>query len=183
MPQQIQIVPNTPPTTSQPGKFSPQAASSFNGDSITWFNGDSEQHWPAPNATDKTAWVKQAIEPGTPGNGSVSPAPYTSTASGATSANPAVLTVAAPSPSQGNKVNLSYTGSDAKWKAAVSAVPKGSVITALGGNQYTVAGLNGQGLPPFTGSITITMPYTLKYVCALHPDETGSISVQVNPLS
>src|SRR5437660_717298 len=113
MPQQIQIVPNTPPTTSQPGKFSPQAASSFYGDSISWFNGDSRQHWPAPNATDQNAWVKQVINPGTPGNGAVSPAPYTTTASAATSANPAVLTVASPVPVQGDRVNLSYAGSDA----------------------------------------------------------------------
>ena len=182
MPQQIQIVPNTPPTAAEPGKFSPQAASSFNGDSITWFNGDSQDHWPAPSAADKSAWVKQVIKPGTPGNGSVSPAPYTTTATAASSANPAVLTVGTPSPNQGQIVNLSYSGNDANWKAAVKAVPPGSVITALGGNQYTVAGLNGQGLAPFTGSITITMPYTLNYVCALHPAETGSISVQVNPL-
>ena len=181
MPQQIRIVPNTPPTASEPGKFSPQAASSFYGDSITWFNGDSHEHWPAPNATDKTAWVRQEIKPGTPGNGSLSPAPYTTTASAATSANPAVLTVAAPGPQTGDKVNLSYKGSDNNWSAAVSAVPKGSVVTALGGNQYTVAGLNGQGLAAFTGTITISLPYTLSYICALHPDEKGSIRAEVNP--
>src|SRR5581483_5724175 len=106
MPQQIQIVPNTPPTTSQPGKFSPQAARSFYGDNITWFNGDAQDHWPAPNTTDKNAWVKQVIPPKSPGNGAVAPAPYTNTVSAATSANPAVLTIASPAPNQGDLVNL-----------------------------------------------------------------------------
>jgi hypothetical protein len=182
MPQQIQIIPNTPPTASQPGKFSPQAANSFYGDNISWFNGDTNPHWPAPNTTDKNAWVKQVINPGNPGNGSVSPSPYTTTVSAATNANPAVLTVASPVPVQGDLVNLAYTGTDAGWKTAVGAVPAGSAVTALPGNQFSVAGLNSQGLNPYApGTITISLPYTLNYICVEHPEETGSIRVQVNP--
>ncbi|PWT86599.1 MAG: hypothetical protein C5B56_12185 [Proteobacteria bacterium] len=180
MPQQIRIVSNTPPTTNEPGKFIPQAASSFYGDNITWFNSDGQQHWPAPNITDKNAWVKQVIPPHSPGNGAITPAPYTTTVSAATNANPAVLTITSPAPNQGDLVNLSYAGSDTGWQAAVNAVPAGSAVTALGGNQYTVAGLNGQGLNPFAGTITINLPYTLNYICAEHPDETGSIRVEVN---
>ncbi|GEM_PF-4142183 len=183
MPQQIKIVPNTPPTQTQPGKFTPQTANSYAGDSITWFNGDSQPHWPAPSVANKTAWVRQEIQPGTPGNGALAPMKNTTTASAATSVSPAVLTVLAPGPNTGDKVTLSYSGSNTDWQTAVQKVLPNSVATAISPTQCTVAGLNGQGLSPFTGTITVTIQgsYTINYICALHQDEQGSIIVGPNP--
>jgi plastocyanin len=185
MPQQIKIVPNTPPTATQPGKFSPQTANSYAGDSITWFNGDSQPHWPAPNVANRTAWVRQEIQPGNPGNGALAPMPNNTTSNSVTSTSPAILTVVAPGPNSGDKVTLAYTGANAQWKAAVQAVPPNSEATAKSPTECTVAGFNALGLPAFlsTDKITVTIQgnYTIKYICALHKDEEGRIIVGPKP--
>jgi hypothetical protein len=50
--------------------------------------------------------------------------------------------------------------------------------TNLGPNLCSVP-LNSTNAGPLDGQITISMPgaYTIKYVCALHPAETGTIVV------
>jgi plastocyanin len=104
--QMIEINPNPTPTPNQPAVFVPQAATANAGDTVTWHNGDTQAHWPAPNASNKTGWF-----------------PYQMPA-GATSRT-----------------------------------------LALGPNT-----------PP-----NQNQPYTLHYICANHPNETGQITVNPQP--
>lgn len=99
--QIIEIQPSSYPTSSQPAVFDPQAAVANAYDSITWHNGDTQPHWPAPSAADPTGWFQFQI-----------PADATS-----------------------------------------------------------------DTLAPGPNTITPTAPYVLNYVCAIHPDETGQITV------
>jgi plastocyanin len=179
--QQIQIQANIPPTPAQPGKFSPQAAQANAGDNVTWFNQDGNAHWPTPNASNKAAWFRTPIAPGEPSDGQVALGPNAVIVTAATNANPVVFTVQGPAPATGILVSLSFAapaGSPpSKWKGPVNAV-KQKPATNLGPNRCSVP-LDSTNLGPLDGQITISMPgaYTINYVCALHPAETGTIVV------
>lgn len=60
--QMIQITPNPTPTPSQPARFA--AATATAGDTVTWHNGDTHAHWPAPNASTPTGWFPFQIPAG-----------------------------------------------------------------------------------------------------------------------
>jgi len=62
--QTIEIIPNPTPTPTQPGMFVPQAAKANAYDTITWHNGDSVGHWPAPSASNPKGWFPNQIAPG-----------------------------------------------------------------------------------------------------------------------
>ena len=94
----IEIKPNPTPTPSQPAVFA--AATANAGDTVTWHNGDTKAHWPAPSATNKTGWF-----------------PF--------------------------------------------QIPAGATSDTLALGPNTIVG----------------QPYTLNYVCANHPSETGKITV------
>lgn len=179
--QQIQIQPNTPPTPSQPGKFVPAAVTANAGDDLTWYNGDTQAHWPTPSAANKSAWFRTQIPPGGTSDGQVALGPNAVLVRAATNANPVVFTVLGPAPATGTLVTLSFAqpagAPPSKWKAPVTAI-KNKPATNLGPNQCSVA-LDSTSLGPLDGQITITMPgaYTINYVCALHPAESGTITV------
>lgn len=179
--QQIQIQPNSPPNPSQPGKFVPAAATANAGDNLTWLNQDSNAHWPTPNANNKSAWFRTQIAPGESSDGQVALGPNAVIVTAATNANPVVFTVQGPAPATGALVTLSFAapaGSPpSKWKTPVTAI-KNKPATNLGPNRCSVP-LDSTNLGPLDGQITISIagPYTIKYVCALHPAETGTITV------
>lgn len=179
--QQIQIQPNSPPTPSQPGKFVPQTVRANAGDNLTWHNGDTQAHWPTPNAASKAAWFRTPIPPGEPSGAQVALGPNAVIVTAATNSNPVVFTVQGPAPATGTLVTLSFAapaGSPpSKWKTPVSAV-KQKPATNLGPNRCSVP-LDSTNLGPLDGEITISIPgpYTINYVCALHPAETGTITV------
>jgi len=180
--QQIQIQPNTPPTSSQPGKFTPPAATANAGDNITWNNTDRQAHWPTPNTSNKTAWFRTQIEPGETSDGQVSFGPHAVIVTAATNDNPVVFTVKGPAPATGTLVTLSFapqqTPPTSKWQTPVLAI-QNQPATNLGPNTCSVA-LDSTSLGRLEdGQITINMPgaYTINYVCALHPAETGTITV------
>ena len=56
----IQIKPGTPAV------FDPNPQTAHADDSVFWFNSDTKAHWPAPSASQKTAWFKYQIPPHTP---------------------------------------------------------------------------------------------------------------------
>jgi plastocyanin len=176
--QQVQIQPNSPPTPSQPGKFVPTAATANAGDNLTWLNQDTKAHWPTPNASNKAAWFRTQIEPGDSSDGQVALGPNAVIVTAATNANPVVFTVQGPAPATGTLVSLSFAGpSQSKWRGPVNAI-QNQPATNLGPNRCSVA-LNSTSLGPLDGQITVSIPgaYTIKYVCALHPAETGIITV------
>lgn len=180
--QQIRINPNSAPTPNQPGSFCPQAATASAGDNLTWFNADKQAHWPAPSASEKTAWFPYQIPPGSESRGDLA---LGANVVGVTSAtNGAVTTFATlgPAPASGVTVTLIYTSPNpapnppSPWNAATSG--KSFVVTNLGASSCSIP-LDSTSFGPLVGTITISIPgpYTLKYVCALHPAETGSITV------
>lgn len=81
--QMIEIKTNPTPTPSQPAVFDPKAAVSYAYDTITWHNGDSAAHWPAPNASNPTGWFQFQIPAGgtsdtlSPGPNTTPATPYT----------------------------------------------------------------------------------------------------------
>ena len=185
--EQIKINPNAPPTQAQPAVFSPKSITVNAGDNLTWFNNDisaGNAHWPAPSANDRTGWFQYQIPPGSESRGDLALGGNLVTVNviAATNANPAVLTTQGPAPATGLKVQLSYTpptpppSSPSPWKAATDT--KWFVATNLGTNKCSIP-LDSTALGPLIGSIVMTVPtpYTLNYVCALHPDEKGTITV------
>lgn len=56
----IQIKPGTPAT------FDPKVQTVYVNDSVFWFNGDSQAHWPAPSFDDKTGFMEFQIPPNNP---------------------------------------------------------------------------------------------------------------------
>jgi hypothetical protein len=108
----------------------------------------------------------------------------------ATSANPVVLTLNGPAPATGAPVTITYTAPPAPAPPAPApppspwAVVKGPfVATNLGPDSCSIP-LDGSGFGPFSrasGTLTIALPYTLRYLCALHPGETGTITVNPQP--
>jgi plastocyanin len=182
--QQIQIQRNTTPTPSQPAKFVPAAVTAYAGDDLTWFNGDGEAHWPTPNAATKRAWFRTEISPGETSDGQVALGPNQVIVIKATNANPVVFTVQGPAPATGAMVTLFFAapgGSpDSPWKDAIKSLAMPTSATNLGPNRCSIPALDSTALGPLgNGQITVSMPgaYTINYVCALHPAETGIITV------
>lgn len=63
----IEIKPNPIPTPTQPAVFEPQATTVNAYDTVTWHNGDTQPHWPAPivnNAVQKKGWFDYQIPAG-----------------------------------------------------------------------------------------------------------------------
>lgn len=60
--QVIQIKPNPTLTPGQPAVFT--AATANAGDTVTWHNGGTQAHWPAPSASNKTGWFPFQIPAG-----------------------------------------------------------------------------------------------------------------------
>jgi plastocyanin len=178
--QQIQINGNTPPTPAQPGVFSPQAVTASAGDNLTWVNNDSQDHWPAPSAANKTGWFQYQIPAGSESRGDVALSANTVTVTAATNADQAVFTTQGPAPATGVTVRLNYKAPNpapkppSPWLAATNG--KSFVATNLGPSSCSIP-LKSTTLGPLVGTITIAIPYTLNYVCALHPAETGTITV------
>jgi hypothetical protein len=81
--QVIEIRPNPTPTPGQPAVFDPKAAVTYAYDTLSWHNGDSEAHWPAPSASNRTGWFPYQIPPGgtsdtlAPGPNTTPSDPYT----------------------------------------------------------------------------------------------------------
>jgi hypothetical protein len=176
--QSIKIQKNPTPTPSQPAVFAPKAVVANAGDNLTWHNGDGQDHWPAPSAAHPTDWIQFKIPPNSESRGDVALATNAVSVTAATNANPVVLTFSGPAPASGSPVAITYTkGSD---PASPWAAVKGPfVATKVGSNSCSIP-VNGSTFGLFSaasGTLTIALPYTLNYVCALHPDETGTITV------
>jgi hypothetical protein len=180
--QQIQIQPNSPPTASQPGVFSPQKVTANAGDNLTWVNNDSHDHWPAPSVANRTAWFAYQIPPGSE-SGDLALGPNTVTATVATIGSPTVLTTSGAAPATGQTVLLRFsptTTPPGPWQTATNG--KSFVATNLGANSCSIPlDSTGFAAPGAKDKITMAIPYTLNYVCALHPAETGSITVNPQP--
>lgn len=180
--QQIKIRPNPSPTPTQPGSFSPQCVTAFAGDNLTWVNDDKQDHWPAPSADNQTGWFEFQIPPGSVSRGDLALGANALAVSAATNASPTVLTVVGPAPATGTTVTLSYTvlppapKPPSPWQAATNNVS--FVVTNIGPNTVSIP-LDSTTFGPLVGLITMNLPgpYTLNYVCALHPAETGTITV------
>ena len=99
--QVIQIKPNPTPTPTQPAVFAPKIATANAYDTITWHNGDTQPHHPAPSASNPNGWFDYQIP----------------------------------------------------------------------------AGATSDTLAPGPNTTNASQPYTLSYVCAVHPGETGQITV------
>jgi len=99
--QTIEIITNPTPSPSQPGFFDPQEAVTYAYDTLTWHNGDTQPHHPAPDAATPNGWFEYQIP----------------------------------------------------------------------------AGATSDTLSPGPNITTPSDPYVLNYVCSIHPDETGQITV------
>lgn len=188
--QQVLIQANTPPTPTQPGKFDPATVTANAGDNLTWFNADNQAHWPTPKGASKTAWFRTEIAPGEPSDGQVALGLNQVIVTSATNSNPVVFTVQGPAPATGAMVTLSFAAplgspADAPWKKAIEAIEGATAATNLGPNRCSIAALDSTNLGPLgNGQITVStldQPYTIDYVCALHPYETGTITVNPQP--
>ena len=179
----IQIQKNTTPTPKQPGEFAPKNLVANTGDNVTWHNADSQDHWPAPSATNPTGWIQYKIPPGGESRGEVALAKNNFNVTAATNANPLVLTLNGPAPPSGTSVTIAYAApKPAPPAPSPWAAVKGTfVATNVGPNSCSIP-LDSSSFGPFSaasGTLTVTVlaAYTLKYLCALHPDETGTITV------
>jgi plastocyanin len=178
--QQIQIKANKSPTPAKPGAFSPQAVTANAGDNLTWVNNDSHAHWPAPSASDKTGWIEFQIPPGSESRGDLALSANIITVTGATNAVQTVFATSGAPPATGITVRLNYAppkpapNPPSPWLAATNG--KSFVATNLGPGSCSIP-LDSTTFGPLVGTITIAIPYTLNYVCALHPAETGTITV------
>jgi hypothetical protein len=174
----IQIQKNPTPTPSQPAVFAPKVVVANAGDNLTWHNADTQDHWPAPSASQPKDWIQFQIPPNSESRGDVALAKNVVSVTAATNANPVVLTFNGPAPATGSPVGITYAkGSDAtsKWSAV-----KGSFVATKAGPNSCSIPVDGSTFGPFTaasGTLAIALPYTLNYVCALHPEETGTITV------
>lgn len=178
--QQVQIKKNPTPTPTQPAVFSPEAAVANVGDNLTWHNADSQDHWPAPSASNKTGWFPYQIPPGSESRGDLALGPNNVTSNAATNANPVVFTTVGPAPA--TNVSVTIKGATGNWKPINGTF----VATNLGPNSFSIdvdsSGFGPwptSGTPPAPVVVTISIPgaYKLSYVCALHPAETGTITV------
>lgn len=175
----IQIQKNPNPTPSQPAVFSPKAVVANAGDNLTWHNADNQNHWPAPTAAQPADWIQFQIPPNSESRGDVTLAPNSFSVTAATSANPVVLTFNGPAPATGAPVALTYTAPKGSPASPWSKVNGPFVATKAGSNSCSIK-VDGSTFGPLSaapGTLSIALPYTLNYVCALHPDETGTITV------
>jgi plastocyanin len=182
----IQIQTNPKPTLTQPAVFAPATVVANAGDNLTWHNADKQDHWPAPSpsASNPSGWVQFRIPPGSVSRGDLALAPNVLAVTGATNANPVVLTLDGAAPPSGTKVTMAYF-------APTPALPDASPWADLDGQTLvaTIVGTNSCSIPvdsskfgpltPAQGSLTLASPlaYTLNYECALHPAEKGTITV------
>ena len=176
--QSVTIKPNPKPTPSQPGVFSPQQVIVSAGDTLSWNNQDKNAHWPAPSAANPTGFIEFQIPAGSSSRGDLAPGANIINIVTASNAPAAVFTTGGGAPATGVTVRLTYTAGsqpNSPWAAA-----KGNLVaTNLGANSFSVP-LNTSAFGAFSaasGSISFPLAYTLNYVCALHPAETGSIVV------
>ena len=181
----IQIQTNPNPTTSQPAVFAPRAVVANAGDNLTWHNADDQNHWPAPSSSNPTGWVQFQIPPGGVSRGDVALARSLANVDAATNANPVLLTLNGPAPATGAQVTITYAkpktppNPPSPWAKATGTY----VATNVGPNSCSIP-LDSSGFGPLTaasGTLTIGLPYTLNYLCALHPAETGTITVNPQP--
>jgi plastocyanin len=174
--QTIEIKTNPNRSPSQPGIFSPQAAVVNVGDNVIWANNDIVAHWPAPSASDPSAWIEYQIPPVNSSRGDFGLGANATTVVTASNATAVVFTTNLPGPPNGASVRITNTApTTSPW----SAVKGTLVATYLGPNSCSIP-FNTSTFGPYpTGTIVLTIlaPYTLKYVCALHPAETGTITV------
>ena len=177
----IQIQTNPAPTPTQPAVFAPSAVVANAGDNLTWHNADSQDHWPAPSASHPADWIQYKIPPNSESRGDVALAKNVVSVTAATNTNPIVLTFNSPSPASGSPVTIAYAApkpappTPSPWSAVKGAL----VATKTGANSCSVP-IDGSAFGPFSaasGTLTIALPYTLNYVCALHPAETGTVTV------
>lgn len=176
---QIQIQPNPYPSPTQPGKFNPKDVQANAGDNLTWFNGDTQAHWPTPDPANKSAWFSKQIEPGEPSGSQVALGANEVIVASATNANPVVFSVRGPAPATGTQVKLTFAGPDeSKWEDAIGDLDLPVPATNQGPSVCSIP-MDSTALGPLDGQITILLPgsYTINYVCALHKDEKGSITV------
>jgi plastocyanin len=177
--QQITIQPNACPSPAQPAAFNPQTVTAFAGDNLTWVNNDKHDHWPAPSADNKTGWFQYQIPPDSSSRGDLALGPNSVSVTAASNATQAVLTVTGSAPQSSVTVKLTYAAPKpapnppSPW-AAVNG--KSFVVTNTGPNTVSIP-LDSTAFGALVGTITMFVPYTLNYVCALHPDETGTITV------
>jgi plastocyanin len=52
----------------KPAKFDPNPQTVYVNDSVYWFNGDSQAHWPAPSAADPKGFLQYQIAPNSSSN-------------------------------------------------------------------------------------------------------------------
>jgi hypothetical protein len=184
--QSIKIQKNPTPTPTQPAVFAPKAAVANAGDTLTWHNADGQDHWPAPSVADKTGWRQFQIPPNSESRGDVALAKNAFGVTGATNANPVVLTFNGPAPATGAPVTLTYAKPPAPPPPAPpppaspwAAVKGPFVATYVSPNSCSIP-IDSSTFGLFSaasGTLTIALPYTLNYLCALHSDETGTITV------
>lgn len=175
----IQIQKNPIPTPKQPAVFAPKAVVANAGDNLTWHNADTQDHWPAPSAAHPTDWIQYKIPPNGESRGDVTLAKNAVAVTAATNANPVVLTFSGPAPATGAPVALTYTAPQGAPASQWSKVKGPFVATKVSANSCSIP-IDSSGfglLSAAPGTLSIALPYTLNYVCALHPDETGTITV------
>jgi plastocyanin len=180
--QSIEIKTNPSPTPGQPAVFSPQGAVAYAGDNITWRNNAQADHWPAPSASNPKGFIEYQIPPQNSSRGDLALGPNTITVVTASNAPAVVFTTSGPAPATGVSVKLVYkaaTGTPPPPASLWAAAQGTFVVTNLGATSCSIPldSSNFGAFGPTSGSITIAIPYTLNYVCALHPAETGSITV------
>lgn len=182
----IQIQKNPHPTPSQPAMFSPSVVVANAGDNMTWHNADHQDHWPAPSASNPTGWIQFRIPSGSESRGDVALASNVVGVTAATNANPVVLTLNGPAPATGAPVTIAYKAPAAPAPPAPApppspwAIVKGPFVASNLGPDTCSIPIDSSGFGPFSpasGTLTIALPYTLNYLCALHPAETGTITV------
>ena len=185
----IQIQKNPKPTPGQPAVFSPSAVIANAGDNLTWHNADRQDHWPAPSATNPAGWVQVPIPPDASSRGDLALSTNTLSVTAATNANPLVLTLNGPAPPSGTKITIAYyeptppPESDSPWADLPDINKTNGVFAAtkVSSNSCSIP-VDSSTFGPFTpasGTLTVTLPlaYTLNYICALHPAETATITV------
>ncbi len=181
----IQIKTNPNPTPTQPAVFDPATVVANAGDNLTWHNADKQDHWPAPSEANPTGFVQFRIPPDGTSRGALALAPNILAVTGATNANPVVLTLNGAAPPSGTKVTMAYFAPTPPLNPAspwAGLDGQTVVATIVGANSCSIA-VDGSTFGPLTpsqGSLTLTspLPYTLKYVCALHSEEQGAITVK-----
>ena len=164
--------------------FAPKAVVANAGDNVTWHNADDQDHWPAPSASNPTGWIQFRIPPDSESRGDVALATNFVSVTAATNANPVVLTLNGPAPASGH---VSHDHLHRTPTPPAPAPPHRRGRSSRGHSwrptwARTVVRFRSiaRALVPFhprPARSPSPLPYTLNYLCALHPDETGTITV------